>query len=210
MKNYKNTYELYQSVFDEVHASDELLRKVENMSHTKPIKKMKIAKRVALIAATVAVLFVASNVISYAATGATWVEHFIHATINGNDYNVKLEDAYDENGQILSQRIEVDYGNGIKEGVEYEGEYALDGNSDIAINIVGNQPAIVKEQDKIYLEWTSADIKKDITEDLADGEAKIYLIDDKQNKMLITVTGTDGDYKIVCSSGGNTIEYQSE
>lgn len=38
MSNYKDTYELYQSTFDEVHASDELIQRIKNRD-TKHIKK---------------------------------------------------------------------------------------------------------------------------------------------------------------------------
>ena len=39
MNQYKSNHEFYQSVFDEVHASDELIMKVQNMTDNKTKKK---------------------------------------------------------------------------------------------------------------------------------------------------------------------------
>ena len=48
MSNYKDTYELYQSTFDEVHASDELIQRIKNMD-TKHIKKKRIKHNLILL-----------------------------------------------------------------------------------------------------------------------------------------------------------------
>lgn len=56
MNKYKDTYELFQSIFDEVHASDELLRKVKNMTEIKTKKKINFKVISAIAACLVAVI----------------------------------------------------------------------------------------------------------------------------------------------------------
>ena len=74
MNKYKDNYDFYKSTFDEIHASDELLRKVKNMTEAKPKKKIYAVRKVLYVAAAVVIMLVASNAIVYAATGETWVE----------------------------------------------------------------------------------------------------------------------------------------
>lgn len=133
MNQYKSNHEFYQSVFDEVHASDELIKKVQNMSNKKTKKKVYVIRKVIYVAATIMIMLIASNAVVYATTGATWIEHLITATVNGNNYDAKLIDKYDESGNLDSQELIIDYGNGLKGGIEYDGQYAIDGNSNVEI-----------------------------------------------------------------------------
>lgn len=114
MNQYKSNHEFYQSVFDEVHASDKLIMKVQNMTNNKTKKKIYAIRKVAFVAAAIIMVLVISNAVAYAATGATWIEHLVTATVNGSDYTAKLIDKYDENGELGSQKLINDYGNGIK------------------------------------------------------------------------------------------------
>lgn len=105
----------------------------------------------------------------------------------------------------------IDYGNGMKEGLEWDGEYAIDPSEKIEIGFVAShEPSIVKENDKVYLDWEWADIREDITEDIADGHAEVTVTDDNNEELKITVTETDDKYKIVVSSRGETSEFFSD
>ena len=211
MNQYKSNHEFYQSAFDEVHASDELIMKVQNMTENKTKKKIYAIRKIALVAAAVMLMLVASNAIAYAATGATWIEHLITATIDGQDRDAKLIDKYDEKGNIKSQELLIDYGNGMKEGLEWDGEYAIDPSEKIEIGFVASrEPSIVKENDKVFLDWEWADIREDITEDISDGHAEVTVTDDNNEELKITVTETDDKYKIVVSSRGETSEFFSD
>ena len=173
-------------------------------------KKVYAIRKIAIVAAAVMLTFVASNAIVYAATGATWVEHLITATIDGQDRDAKLIDKYDENGNIKSQEILIDYGNGMKEGLEWDGEYAIDPSEKIEIGFVAShEPSIVKENDKVYLDWEWADIREDITEDIADGHAEVTVTDDNNEELKISVTESDDKYKIIVSSRGEAAEFFS-
>lgn len=211
MNQYKSNHEFYQSAFDEVHASDKLIMKVQNMTENKTKKKIYAIRKIALVAAAVMLMLVASNAIAYAATGATWIEHLITATIDGQDRDAKLIDKYDEKGNIKSQELLIDYGNGMKEGLEWDGEYAIDPSEKIEIGFVASrEPSIVKENDKVFLDWEWADIREDITEDISDGHAEVTVTDDNNEELKITVTETDDKYKIVVSSRGETSEFFSD
>ena len=101
MKTEKDNREFYRSTFDKVHASDELVGKVKNMTKTEAKKKMFVMKKVLLIAAVIATLFVVSNLAVYAATGETWVEMLVvNVNINGEDMDLELKKITDENGDV--------------------------------------------------------------------------------------------------------------
>lgn len=61
--NNKDTRQLYQNVFNEVHASDELLKKVKNISVTKTKKKFNF-KIISAVAACLVALIVGTTIIS--------------------------------------------------------------------------------------------------------------------------------------------------
>lgn len=208
--NNKNTHELYQSVLDEVHASDELIMKLQNMTENKTKKKIYVIRKVIYVAAAIMILLIASNAVVYAATGATWIEHLVTATVNGGEYNARLIDKYDENGEFGSQELIIDYGNGIKEGIEGDGQYAIDPNSDIEIWVAEKEPRVVQESNRVYLSWISADIHEDITEDFSDGHAEFTVDADNHNKIKFTITGTVDEYKIVLSDEEHSEEFFSE
>ena len=208
--NNKNTHELYQSVLDEVHASDELIMKLQNMTENKTKKKIYVIRKVIYVAAAIMILLIASNAVVYAATGATWIEHLVTATVNGGEYNARLIDKYDENGEFGSQKLIIDYGNGIKEGIEGDGQYAIDPNSDIEIWVAEKEPRVVQESNRVYLSWISADIREDITEDFSDGHAEFTVDVDNHNKIKFTITGTVDEYKIVLSDEEHSEEFFSE
>lgn len=73
MTGEKENREYYKNTFDEVHASDHLLRKVEAMGKEYNKKKStRILRRSCVAAAALALALVSSNIICYAATGSSW------------------------------------------------------------------------------------------------------------------------------------------
>lgn len=74
MTGEKENRKYYQETFKEVHASQELLRKVEamGMEHQKK-NGTKILRRSCIAVAALAIGLISSNIISYAATGRAWI-----------------------------------------------------------------------------------------------------------------------------------------
>lgn len=212
MNKYNNNHEFYQSAFDEIHASDELMMKVQNMTENKTNKKIYAIRKVALVAAAIIMMLVVSNAVVYAATGATWVEKLITVNVDGEEKEASLVNKYDENGKLDSQEIVVDHGNGRIDKLVIDGEEAEEDPSGFEIitnnDSVMPEPSVVKENDKIYLDWDIASIHEDITEDFSDGKAEFTAKGDDNVEMKFTVTGTVDKYKIVVSSEGETYEFE--
>ena len=203
MNKYNNNHEFYQSAFDEIHASDELLMKVQNMTENKTKKKIYAIRKAALVAAAIMMMLVVSNAVVYAATGATWVEKLITVNVDGEEKEASLVNKYDENGKLDSQEIVVDHGNGRIDKLVIDGEEAEEDPSGFEIitnnDSVMPEPSVVKENDKIH---------EDITEDFSDGKAEFTAKGDDNVEMKFTVTGTVDKYKIVVSSEGETYEFE--
>lgn len=89
---------LYQQTFNEIHASPELLGKVKDMKNTN--KRKKVSRIGYSLAAALALCFIFSNIITYAATGSTWVTKAI-VRINGEEKPVDLFLTQDENGNDI-------------------------------------------------------------------------------------------------------------
>ena len=212
MNKYNNNHEFYQSAFDEIHASDELLMKVQNMTENKTKKKIYAIRKAALVAAAIMMMLVVSNAVVYAATGATWVEKLITVNVDGEEKEASLVNKYDEHGRLDSQEIVVDHGNGRIDKLVIDGEEAEEDPSGFEIitnnDSVMPEPSVVKENDKIYLDWDIASIHEDITEDFSDGKAEFTAKGDDNVEMKFTVTGTVDKYKIVVSSEGETYEFE--
>ena len=91
-----NNQEKIKSVFDEIHASDALFRKVKNMNKNE--SKFRNVMRYAITAiAGVAVMFAASNGVCYAATGETLTSK-ISLYINGQEQDADITWHKDEEG----------------------------------------------------------------------------------------------------------------
>lgn len=182
MNTDKKIQELYTGVFDEIHASDELLRKVINMSETNNSKKgIRKAVKVLYAVAAVAVLLIASNVIAYASTG----ENLLHVFINGEEQSLT------EEGE---GRYTYTYSTDSDEKVEFivEGEFNEGDTLYIEEGKAAFTPNLNKEGGKTYL--VCDDLKIDITEDMKDGSAEGtfeldgikfgYQVDSDENVML--------------------------
>ena len=72
------------------------------------------------------------------------------------------------------------------------------------------EPSVVKENDKVFLDWSCVGVREDITEDFSDGKAEFTAKGDDNVEMKFTVTGTVDKYKIVVSSEGETYEVESD
>lgn len=214
MNKYNNNHEFYQSAFDEIHASDELLMKVQNMTENKTKKKIYAIRKAALVAAAIMMMLVVSNAVVYAATGATWVEKLITVNVDGEEKEASLVNKYDENGKLDSQEIVVDHGNGRIDKLVIDGEEAEEDPSGFEIitnnDSVMPEPSVVKENDKVFLDWSCVGVREDITEDFSDGKAEFTAKGDDNVEMKFTVTGTVDKYKIVVSSEGDTYEVESD
>lgn len=196
----KDNYEFYRNTFDKVHASDELVRKVKNMTTTKTKTKIYTFKKVLCIAATLAVLFVVSNIVTFAATGETWVEMVtMKITYNGEEKDIEVSKTTDENG---NENYAWDFELENKDGNTYE--YSIDLGSDIdaidKIEFIEDQPKLVEKDGKIYLTEPLFNLNKDITEDFADGEATVIVdlkgTDFTIDFVTVTVKGTVDDYTV--------------
>lgn len=123
MKTEKDNYKLYRSTFDKVHASDELIEKVKNMTITEAKKKTYVLKRVLCIAAVIVTLFMVSNLVVYAAKGESLVEILTtRVTVNGEEMDIKVKKTTDENGNVkYTLPIVIEDNNTVDEdGTTYE------------------------------------------------------------------------------------------
>lgn len=159
MNTDKKIKELYSEVFDEMHASDELLRKVTNMTEHKGKKSVRTAIKIAYAAAAAAVLLVAGNVVAYAATGDSLV-----SVILRNGERMSLTEVSDGVYEGVYEKDGYDY-NIVLEGdfTENDSVYLID-DSDAMPD------RIETEDGRTYLIY--GDDRLDITEDYADGEAE--------------------------------------
>lgn len=192
MNHEKKNKEYYQNTFNEVHASEDLLRKVEAMKESKDGRRKKGIKKTIkfgyAVAAALVIAMISSNVIAYAATGSTWVEKVI-VTVNGEEKEAEIEKVIDSdgNGYVVTT-------------VEEEGETDIqiyEGDDKRVENSLPNTE-IVKDKDKIYLmaeETKVADITKDIEDEKCEGTFELEGITYKY-----VVTGTADDYTINLSA----------
>ncbi|MBQ3692767.1 MAG: hypothetical protein II931_05555 [Clostridia bacterium] len=182
--------EMYAGVFDEIHASDELLRKVSNMTETTKKKSIRTAVKVAYAAAAAAVVLVAGNVIAYASTG----EMLLKVLINGEEQTVSA--TQEQDGSYSFTCSDED---GYSYNVLVDGEIGdLDG--DPSFEVYSFAPELVKEDGKTYIaidEDFRADITAGLKEDgTAEGEFEYngikycYIVDSDEN---IWLSGTSED-----------------
>lgn len=156
----------YQNTFDEVHASEDLLRKVRAMKNENGNKRMRKTVKLGYAAAAALLVLVSSNAIAYAATGSTWVEKVI-VTINGQESEVEMRKSVDGNGNVT-----------------YEGTFGEDAK-EISMNLNGDddkpsvpdakedpitQAKVVTKADKVYL--SVGEVSVDITEDIKDEKCR--------------------------------------
>ena len=196
MNKYKDNHEFYKSTFDEVHASDELLRKVQNMSNKETKNKVYAIRKVLYIAAAIIIVFAASNAVVYAAIGETWIEKvMVQVIVNGNEQNVLADKFVDKEGNV---GYIMDFDNDDDPNSEIyfsvlEGEY-IEGNNSDAPN--SKPVTLTEEGGKVYFYWSEEDVKIDITDDFKDGEAKFLVTEKDGKKVFAVVEGTIDEYTI--------------
>lgn len=102
MSNYKDTYELYQSTFDEVHASDELIQRIKNRN-TKHIKKKRF-KPISTVAACLAAVMIITVIIgAFSGKGNSFVLKANAAEIGGESFVeiAKVAPVSGESGSVI-------------------------------------------------------------------------------------------------------------
>ena len=198
--------EYYKKAYDEVHAPAALLGKVMNMKkERKEIKKKNTAKKWLTAAAAMALCFVASNGISYAATGETWVQK---VTIYLNGEPVEQDVTFHQEGDMFIGEFELpDVEDPAYVVIENDGDTA--GDVDISaytqsnafsqtvsdgINDIMNTD-LVQENDRVYLIINGDKANRiDITEDFADGSATGTYTGLEGVSLRYTVTGNMEEY----------------
>lgn len=192
MKNEK----WYKETFDKVHVPEELLGRVMDMEN-QTAKKAKRGWRYAMGAlAAVFGLFVASNGISYAATGETWVSRMT-VCLNGEKYERDITWQECENGKfigmvLVTESVEWYHSASIRLAIitedglmiEKDLSYSIDdqvltiiegddvyetGNCELSCEMKAD------EEGSIWLRVNENDIciaEVDLTADLADGTAE--------------------------------------
>lgn len=181
-----------QDSFREIHAPEDLRRKVMNMSEQKEKKSFAWAKKLAVAAAVALAVFAGSNCVAYAMTGSTWVRSIKTIfVVDGVKQEVELNYEVFADGTSAHHSV-------------HHGTFDVPGNGSVAFVIesdqeIGEVPPtvhvvtdskipegmkVVTEEDRVYL--TDNDIKIDITEELADGQADVsYEKDGKAYRYVI-------------------------
>lgn len=204
MSTKKDNYEFYRKTFDKLHASDELVRKVKNMTTEKRKTKMYTLRKVICVAAAAAMIFAVSNIVTFAATGETLVEMLTTKVIyNGKAQDIEVTKETDENGEVSynwNVELEDENGNPLEFSFDYDEE--VDGEYNYGPGVMEFYSAgkLVEEDGRIYLTMTSPEIKEDITEDFADGKATVTVdlkgTDYITESITVTVEGTLDDYTV--------------
>ena len=173
MKQDEKNKAYFQETFQEVHAPEGLGRKVKNMTKTEAKKRgMAAVKKLAVAAAIAAVLFAGSNGMAYAMTGSTWLETvMVKLYVNGVAYDMEMTGEELEDGTVqYSGTVEVPDGSSGSvviltdaDFVSQEHYVAMDTTTE------PERTEVVEENGRTYL--VAGELKLDITEDVADGQA---------------------------------------
>ena len=178
-----------QDSFREIHAPEDLRRKVMNMSEYKEKKKsLNWAKKLAVAAAVAVAVFAGSNCVAYAMTGNTWVESLKSKFIvDGVEQEVALYAEVTEEGNTVHYgTFEVKEDGSVMFVIESDQEI---GEVPPMVHIetdskIPEGMKIVTEDGRVCVQ--DKDILIDITEDLADGQAEVsYEKDGKAYRYLI-------------------------
>ena len=184
MNTEKDMRTWYQHTFDEVHASEDLLRKANTMKNENEMYKAKKKLSKGAVAAAAFALLMLSNVISYAASGRAWI---MTITLpDGETRQIELEQGPDE-GQYFVYEDSSD--SAVSESrVSTETEVTLEVSDDDSAHrleeIDGRIWLILNDQSRV-----------DITEDFQDGTCKGTLETDDIT-WYYEVDGSLEDYEI--------------
>ena len=181
-----------QDSFREIHAPEDLRRKVMNMNERKEKMTFSWAKKLAVAVAVALAVFAGSNCVAYAMTGSTWIRSIKTIfLVDGVKQEVELNYEVFADGTTGHHSV-------------HHGTFDVPGNGSVAFVIesdqeIGEVPPtvhvvtdskipegmkIVTEEDRVYL--TDNDIQVDITADIADGQADVsYEKDGKAYRYVI-------------------------
>ncbi len=176
----------YVETLSQLHMPEETQRKVRELEMKMDIQKTRRIRRfraAAGVAAALAFCFAASNAISYAATGQTWLEK-VNVTVNGKKYQTEMEVHRDKQGNAVGEfTIELPEGDKQEIVSIYNDEEETDTKHEI-ITEKGKviEPGFVlrvqQKDDKVYLCISDSDrAEKEQT-----GESKDGRIVDKPEK----------------------------
>ena len=169
---------LYKDTFDKVHMSEEVFGKVRNMSINERQTKRKFKFKYAMTFAALAIVFVLSNVITYASSGTTLVEK-VAVYIDGKKHDIsEMEKSIDKDGNVCyeytlkdgEKKVEVNADEKVlqENNLSLDTEYNSDA-SEAKVTIIGGE--LKEKNGKIYLIIGDNLKKIDITEDLEDRKA---------------------------------------
>lgn len=195
--------EKYKAVFGEIHASDDLVRKVRNISMEN--KKLQRNRKWKVALASVAAafgLFAGANGICYAATGDNLVSKIV-IMVNGEEVESEIE--WHEEGDTLVGTIEYEVEDDAEgASIAVQGGFIADKedaeliegdaeNSVYELDAMDTSGIVVQEEDgKIYLVPGEGTQKIDITEDIADGTAEGTLTYNGEECNYIVIQSEDG------------------
>lgn len=195
--------EKYKAVFGEIHAPDDLVRKVRNISmENKKLQRNKKWKAALVSAAAALGLFVGANGICYAATGDNLVSKIV-IMVNGEEVERDIE--WHEEGDTLVGTVEYELEDDADGGsiavqeifiADKEDTELIEGDAENSVYEFDSMDAsgtVVEEEDgKIYLVPGDGNQKIDITEDIADGTAEGTLTYNGEECKYVVVRSEDG------------------
>lgn len=201
-----NMEEKYNKMMSEIHISEETLGKVMDMNmDNKKNRKNVLVKKMLAAAAAIALCFIVSNGICYAAIGKTWVSK---VTMYVNGEAKELDVKFCQEGDEISGVIEMETDT---EDTRVVAVFTTDGNgnpvpSDASLEDAEmlDEPArVVTEGDKVYLELGT--LRYDITEGIVNGIAAGEVTYDGMDYHY-EVTGDDDGYDVTLSASLNVEE----
>ena len=184
MNTEKDNKTWYQHTFDEVHASEDLLRKVNAMKNENGRNKAKKTLSKGAVAAAAVALLMLSNVISYAASGRAWI---LTITLpDGETRQIEMEPGL-EDGQYFVYEDTAD--SAVSESM-------VSTETDVTLEISEEDSAhrLEEADGRIWLILDEQN-RVDITDDFQDGICRGTLETDDMT-WYYEVTGTPEDYDI--------------
>lgn len=128
MKGKDTLREKYNKAISQVRASDALLKKTEALSKEKKAdEKMIKTRRVLIVAAVIAALFLLSNVAVLAATGETWVKKLFWHDQKSSQPMENVQDFFGDNFDAFGET------SGRKAADRYYGGTYLDGGTQVIL-----------------------------------------------------------------------------
>lgn len=184
MKMEKENKKMYKDTFDEVHASENLLRKVKDMKRENISRIKRISKKAVCTAAALAVVgFISTNAVVYAATGSTWL-HKVKVSIDGKEYEAKVT-KIDED----TVEVEITGDEDMLYTISAEGDGSNLEESKFVICDESTGVYLGFENDRLYLIYPGNKVYSNLPEI---ENNRYYLISDEDKKIDITDNFNNG------------------